>query len=165
MIIRSWRPEDAAALARAINDEAVQANLRDGLPFPYTVSDAEAFIGFALAAGDGMYSFAVTENDACIGSISVTRGENIHRLTGELGYYIARERWGRGYATRAVREICRYVFENTDIVRIYAEPFADNAASCRVLEKAGFTLEGTLRSNAIKSGRIRDTRIYSLLRE
>lgn len=165
MIIRSWRPEDAAALARAINDEAVQANLRDGLPFPYTVSDAEAFIGFALSAGDGMYSFAVTENDVCIGSVSVTRGENIHRLTGELGYYIARERWGRGYATRAVREICRYVFENTDIVRIYAEPFADNAASCRVLEKAGFTLEGTLRSNAIKSGRIRDTRIYSLLRE
>ena len=165
MIIRSWRPEDAAALARAINDEAVQANLRDGLPFPYTAADAAAFIGFALAAGDGMYSFAVTENDVCIGSISVTRGENIHRLTGELGYYIARERWGRGYATRAVREICRYVFENTDIVRIYAEPFADNAASCRVLEKAGFTLEGTLRANAIKSGRIRDTRMYSLLRE
>ena len=165
MIIRSWRPEDAAALARAINDEAVQANLRDGLPFPYTVSDAEAFIGFALSAGDGMYSFAVTENDACIGCISLTRGENIHRLTGELGYYIARERWGRGYATRAVREICRYVFENTDIVRICAEPFADNAASCRVLEKAGFTLEGTLRANAIKSGRIRDTRMYSLLRE
>ena len=165
MIIRSWRPEGAAALARAIGDEAVQANLRDGLPFPYSVSDAGAFIGFALAAGDGMYSFAVTENDVCIGSVSVTRGENIHRLTGELGYYIARERWGRGYATRAVREICRYVFENTDIVRIYAEPFADNAASCRVLEKAGFTLEGTLRSNAIKSGRIRDTRMYSLLRE
>ena len=165
MIIRSWRPEGAAALARAIGDEAVQANLRDGLPFPYSVSDAGAFIGFALAAGDGMYSFAVTENDVCIGSVSVTRGENIHRLTGELGYYIARERWGRGYATRAVREICRYVFENTDIVRIYAEPFADNAASCRVLEKAGFTLEGTLRANAIKSGRIRDTRMYSLLRE
>ena len=165
MIIRSWRPEGAAALARAIGDEAVQANLRDGLPFPYSVSDAGAFIGFALAAGDGMYSFAVTENDVCIGSVSVTRGENIHRLTGELGYYIARERWGRGYATRAVREICRYVFENTDIVRICAEPFADNAASCRVLEKAGFTLEGTLRANAIKSGRIRDTRMYSLLRE
>ena len=163
MIIRRWRPEDAAALARAINDEAVQANLRDGLPFPYTVSDAEAFIGFALSDGN-MYSFAITENDVCIGSISVTRGENIHRLTGELGYYIARERWGCGYATRAVREICRYIFENTDIVRICAEPFSDNAASCRVLEKAGFTLEGTLRSNAIKSGRIRDMRMYSLLR-
>lgn len=163
MIIRRWRPEDAAALARAINDKAVQANLRDGLPFPYTASDAEAFIGFALSDGN-MYSFAVTENDVCIGCISVTRGENIHRLTGELGYYIARERWGRGYATGAVREICRYIFENTDIRRIYAEPFADNAASCRVLEKAGFTFEGTLRSNAIKSGRIRDTRMYSLLR-
>ena len=163
MIIRRWRPEDAAALAAALNDEAVQANLRDGLPFPYTVSDAAGFISAALSDGN-MYSFAVTENDVCVGCISVTRGENIHRLTGELGYYIARGRWGRGYATRAAEEICRYVFANTDIVRVYAEPFSDNAASCRVLEKAGFTLEGTLRSNAIKAGRIRDTRVYSLLR-
>ena len=164
MIIRRWRPDDAAALARAINDEAVQANLRDGLPFPYAVSDAEAFISFALAAGDGMYSFAITDGDVCAGCISVTRGENIHRLTGELGYYVARESWGRGLASSAVREICGFVFENTDIIRIFAEPFSDNTASCRVLEKAGFALEGTLRSNAIKSGRIRDTRMYSLLR-
>ena len=51
------------------------------------------------------------------------------------------------------------------MIRIYAEPFAHNTASCRVLEKAGFQYEGTLRSNAVKNGQVMDMRIYSLLRE
>lgn len=45
------------------------------------------------------------------------------------------------------------------------EPFADNAASCRVLEKAGFRLEGVMRHSAVKNGVVRDMRLYSLLRE
>ena len=57
------------------------------------------------------------------------------------------------------------LFENTDVLRIFAEPFAENAASCRVLEKAGFQLEGVLRRNAVKNGQVRDMRLYSLVRE
>lgn len=66
--------------------------------------------------------------------------------------------------TEAVTQICDYVFEKSDIIRIYAEPFAYNAASCRVLEKAGFQFEGTLRSNAVKSGKVIDMKMYSLIR-
>lgn len=66
--------------------------------------------------------------------------------------------------TEAVKQICEYVFNKSDIVRIYAEPFAYNVASCRVLEKAGFQCEGTLRCNAIKNGRIVDMKMYSLLK-
>ena len=54
--------------------------------------------------------------------------------------------------TAAVRQFCEYVFENTDIIRICAEPFSHNIASCRVPEKAGFVCEGTLRCNAEKNG-------------
>lgn len=57
-----------------------------------------------------------------------------------------------------------YVFDKSDIIRIYAEPFAYNAASCRVLEKAGFQYEGTLRSNAVKNGEVIDMKMYSLLK-
>ncbi|HHU06120.1 MAG TPA: GNAT family N-acetyltransferase, partial [Clostridiales bacterium] len=57
-----------------------------------------------------------------------------------------------------------YLFENTDLIRIFAEPFAGNTASCRVLEKAGFVLEGVLRKNAVKNGEIRDMKLYSLVR-
>ena len=164
MTIRPWLLSDAEALAEALNDEAVQANLRDGLPYPYTADDAREFISAMLSAGDSVYPFAITHEGRCVGSISVTRGVNIHRFTGELGYYVGRTHWGFGLATRAVREICEYVFANTDIMRIYAEPFTSNAASCRVLEKAGFSLEGTLRANAVKDGAVRDMRMYALVR-
>lgn len=76
----------------------------------------------------------------------------------------AEEYWGRGIMTNAVKQICEYVFEKSDIIRIYAEPFAYNTASCRVLEKAGFQYEGTLRNNAVKNGKIVDMKMYSLLK-
>ena len=86
---------------------------------------------------------------------------------GELmpGYYIAEEYWGKGIMTDAVKQICEYVFKNSDILRIYAEPFAYNIGSCRVLEKTGFQYEGTLRNNAVKNGKVIDMKMYSLLRE
>lgn len=67
--------------------------------------------------------------------------------------------------TSAVNQICQYVFANTDMIRIFAEPFAHNIASCRVLEKAGFHFEGTLRSNAVKNGNILDMKMYALIRD
>ena len=98
------------------------------------------------------------------GSIEAVRQRDVHRLTAELGYYIAEEHWGKGLVTEAVEQICGYIFDNTDILRIYAEPFAFNSASCRVLEKAGFQYEGTLRSNAVKNGEVTDMKMYSILR-
>ena len=67
--------------------------------------------------------------------------------------------------TAAVQELCALVFSSTDIVRIYAEPFADNAASCRVLEKAGFVLEGILRKSVCKNGVFHDACMYALIKE
>lgn len=67
--------------------------------------------------------------------------------------------------TNAVKQVCKYVFDNTDIIRIFAEPFAYNTASCRVLEKSGFHFEGTLRSNAVKNGKVIDMKMYALVKE
>lgn len=111
------------------------------------------------------FAFAITVNNMVIGSIGIFRQGNIHRQTAELGYYIAEEYWGKGIMTEAVKQICEYVFANSDIIRIYAEPFAYNIASCRALEKAGFQYEGTLRSNAVKNGKVIDMKMYSLLKE
>jgi RimJ/RimL family protein N-acetyltransferase len=93
----------------------------------------------------------------------VFRQQNIHRLTAEMGYYIGEGHWGRGVMAEAVRLMCAYIFANTDIVRIFAEPFAQNRASCRVLEKAGFSHEGTMRRNAIKNGEIIDMEMYAII--
>ena len=92
-------------------------------------------------------------------------GSNIAVHLARLGYWLAVPWWGKGIMTEAVRAICREAFRAFDIVRIYAEPFARNTGSCRVLEKAGFTLEGTLRRSVYKGGEILDSRVYALLRE
>ena len=164
--IRKWELSDAKDLAAALSNKKVQDNLRDGLPYPYTEQDGKDFISAMLSAdGNETFAFAITVNNIVIGSISIFRQGNIHRQTAELGYYIAEGYWGKGIMTEAVKQICRYVFDKTDIIRIYAEPFAYNTASCRVLEKAGFQYEGTLRRNAVKNGRVIDMKMYSLLKE
>jgi RimJ/RimL family protein N-acetyltransferase len=74
-------------------------------------------------------------------------------------------RWGKRIGTIAVKEACNYIFRNTDILRISAVPFANNTASCHILEKAGFVLKGTLRKNAFKNGKILDMKMYALVKD
>ena len=164
--IRKWKLSDAKDLAAALSNKKVQDNLRDGLPYPYTEQDGKEFISAMLSADENeTFAFAIIVDDMVIGSIGIFRQDNIHRQTAELGYYIAEEYWGKGIMAEAVKQICEYVFGNSDIIRIYAEPFAYNIASCRVLEKVGFQYEGTLRSNAVKNGKVIDMKMYSLIKE
>ncbi len=163
--IRKWKLSDAKDLAASLSNKKVQDNLRDGLPYPYTEQDGKEFISAMLSADESeTFAFAITVDNMVIGSIGIFRQGNIHRQTAELGYYIAEEYWGKGIMTEAVKQICEYVFAKSDIIRIYAEPFAYNIASCRVLEKVGFQYEGTLRSNAVKNGKVIDMEMYSLLK-
>ena len=163
--IRKWALSDAGDLAAALSNKKILDNLRDGLPYPYTEQDAREFISAMLAADeDETFAFAVTADGKVIGSIGAFRQGNIHRQTAELGYYIAEEYWGKGIMTEAVKQLCAHVFAHTDILRIFAEPFAHNLASCRVLEKAGFQYEGTLRCNAVKNGAVLDMRLYARLK-
>ena len=165
-VIRRWRVSDQERLAEMLSNPKVLDNLRDGLPYPYTPADAREYINAMLSADpDKTFAFAITVDDRAIGSIGVFRRENIHFRTAELGYYIGEPYWGKGYATSAVKQVCRYVFDHTDILRIFAEPFARNAASCRVLEKAGFICEGTMRRGVYKNGRVQSYCMYALLRE
>jgi RimJ/RimL family protein N-acetyltransferase len=140
--------------------------LRDGLPYPYTKKDAKEYITSVLLADKSKtFAFAITLEDKVIGSIGIFRCDNIHFRTAEMGYYIGEPYWGNGYATSAVRQACKYVFENSDIIRIFAEPFAHNIGSCRVLEKADFQCEGTLHCNAVKNGMILDMKMYALIKK
>ena len=160
--IRPWKPEDARSLAAALSNKNVLNNLRDGLPYPYTEADAADYIEAMLAADPrDTFAFAIVADGRAVGSIGAFRQGNIHARTAELGYYVAQEYWGKGIMTDAVRQLCDRIFAETDIIRIYAEPFAYNIGSRRVLEKAGFTCEGILRANAVKNGRVEDMVLYA----
>ena len=163
--LKKWELSDAKDLAIALSNKKIQDNLRDGLPYPYTEKDGADYISAMLTADENdTFAFAIMADDKVVGSIGAFRQGNIHRRTAELGYYIAEEYWGRGIMTEAVKQICEYVFDKSDIIRIYAEPFAYNTASCRVLEKAGFQYEGTLRSNAVKNGKAIDMKMFAVIK-
>lgn len=163
--LREWQLSDARNLAMAINNKKVLDNLRDGIPYPYTEQDGKEFITSILTADkNSTFAFAIEIEGKVVGSIAVFRQNNIHFRTAELGYYLAEEYWGKGIMTEAVMQVCKYIFDNSDVIRIYAEPFAHNIGSCRVLEKAGFQFEGLLRANAVKNGAIIDMKMYALIR-
>ena len=164
--IRKWKPEDAASLAAALSNKNVLNNLRDGLPYPYTEKDAADYIHAMLAADpDSTFACAIELNGTAVGSIGAFRQGNIHFRTAKLGYYLDEKYWGKGIMTEAVRLLCGKIFSETDILRIYAEPFAYNTGSRRVLEKAGFQFEGILKNNAVKNGKVLDMAMYALTKE
>lgn len=160
--IREWKMSDAAALAAALSNHNILNNLRDGLPYPYTEKDAADYIGFILNSDPkDTFAYAIDVDGKAVGSIGAFRQGNIHFRTAELGYYLAEEYWGKGIMTRAVSMLCEKLFAETDIIRIFAEPFEQNTGSRRVLEKAGFQLEGIMKNNAFKNGKVLDMALYS----
>lgn len=164
-VLRPWRIEDTASLARFADNPRIAKNLRDAFPNPYTPDDARAYIKSSIAnEGKGQLTRAIEVNGEAAGSVGVFTGSDVYSRSAELGYWLAEEYWGCGVMTRAVRQICREAFQAFDIVRIFAEPFESNAASRAVLEKAGFTFEGTMRSGVYKNGLVQSYCMYSLLR-
>ncbi|MGN0169518.1 MAG: GNAT family N-acetyltransferase [Lachnospiraceae bacterium] len=164
--IRTWKQSDAASLASTLSNKRIMNNLRDGLPYPYTEKDGLEYINFILGSDPhDTFAYAIDVDGVAVGSIGAFRQGNIHFRTAELGYYLAEEYWGKGIMTKAVKLLCEKVFAETDIIRIFAEPFAYNTGSRRVLEKAGFQFEGMMKCNAVKNGQILDMALYGLTRQ
>jgi RimJ/RimL family protein N-acetyltransferase len=161
--IRPWRADDDAALAKYANNRKVWLNLRDGFPHPYTLADAQAFLA-RVTAMQPVTMAAIATFEEAIGGIGLSFNQDVHRLTAELGYWLAEPFWGRGLMSEAVAKFTAYGFQAFGLVRIYAEPYAHNRASCRVLEKAGYALEGRLRRSVIKDGVILDQFLYASLK-
>ena len=163
--LRPWCETDTAPCAALANDEGVAANLRDVFPHPYAEQDARDFIALCCAANPDEVLFCAVEVDGVFaGSVSLTRGADVARKSAELGCWFGRPFWGKGIATEAVRQMCARGFVAWDIVRIFAEPFSRNRASCRVLEKNGFTHEGTKHLSVYKRGKLLDSELYALIK-
>ena len=165
IILRPWSIGDAGQLAVIADNKKIADNLRDGFPFPYSLKDAKDWLNIILPENYPPRFFAITVDKKLVGSIGIVTKTDIYRKNFEIGYFLAEEQWGKGIATQAIKAATSYAFKDFDIVRVYAEPFSDNTGSRRALEKAGFTLEATLSRNVIKNNIIKDSCIYSVLKE
>jgi RimJ/RimL family protein N-acetyltransferase len=158
--IRPWRLDDAGSLARHANNRKVWLAVRDTFPQPYTIDDAQKFIRGAIAEQPAT-RFCIEINGTAVGGIGVHPGQDVHRRTATVGYWLGEEFWGRGIMTEAVTAVTNFCFKNFPLRRISAEVFANNPASARVLEKASFTFEGRLKNNVVKDGQVLDSLLYA----
>jgi RimJ/RimL family protein N-acetyltransferase len=142
LLLRPGWIEDAPALFRAIADEPVVRNLATA-PWPYRREDAEAFLSTPRGPDDPVMLVFLRGPGAAelIGTIGFARrpGGDV-----ELGYWIARSHWNRGYATEAGRAVVRMARDSFRVPRLVAGHFLDNPASGRVLEKLGFRPTGAV---------------------
>lgn len=151
---------DAEALVRHANNANVANHLRDRFPHPYSRANAQAFLKAALSAPDAS-NLAIEVDGEAAGAIGYVIGTDVERYSAEIGYWLGEGCWGRGIATEALTLVADHVFGGANLLRLFALPFADNAASIRVLEKAGFVREGLLHSSGVKFGRPRDQALYA----
>ena len=158
--IRPWRLDDAESLARRANNRKIWLAVRDLFPHPYTIQDAPEFLQRTISEGSAM-KFCIEIDGVAVGGIGVHPGEDVHRHTATVGYWLGEEFWGRGIMTEAVTVVTDFCFKNFPLRRISAEVFANNPASARVLEKAGFIFEGRLKNNVLKDGELLDSLLYA----
>ena len=161
--IRDWQTEDAPAIAKHANNWNIWLHLRDSFPHPYRLSDAEAFLSRVMQQ-QHRTTFAITDSHEAIGSIGLILGDDVHRWTAELGYWLAEPFWNQGIMTQAIKLFTDFAFEGFSLTRIFAVPYAENSASHRVLEKAGFQKEGIFHASAFKDGKILDQYLYAKVR-
>jgi RimJ/RimL family protein N-acetyltransferase len=151
---------DAKALVRHANNPNVARQLRDRFPHPYTLGDARTFIESVLPLKP-VTNFAIEVAAEAVGGIGFSPGADVERYSAEIGYWLGEAHWGRGIVAEAVRLVSEYAFRDCRMLRLFALPFADNAQSIRVLEKAGYACEGIMRASAVKFGRPRDQALYA----
>ncbi|HVZ64077.1 MAG TPA: GNAT family N-acetyltransferase [Lacunisphaera sp.] len=164
--LRPYEPADAPDVRRLAGDAAVAATTLM-IPHPYPEGAAEAWINTHAArwAARQELVLAITlqGDGALVGSIGLMfdRPNDL----AEIGYWIGVPYWNNGYATEALRAMIGYAFGTLGLHRIQAHHMVHNAASGRVMEKAGMRREGLRRQSLRKNGVYYDTVFYGVLRQ
>jgi ribosomal-protein-alanine N-acetyltransferase len=164
LILRPFRLTDAAAVQELAGAHEI-ADTTVSIPHPYPDGAAAAWIGTHAAAWEvgKLVTFAITgrDGDSLMGAIGlVISSENAHA---ELGYWIAKPHWNRGYCTEAAQAILAFGFDELRLHRVEARHFARNPASGRVMQKLGMKLDGIQRESVKKWDRFEDLALYAIL--
>jgi RimJ/RimL family protein N-acetyltransferase len=162
LLLRPWRPTDAADVLAALREPAVA--LWNPAPTVVDLAGAQTWIARRSdwAAGDHV-SFAVTDpaGGALLGSVSL---HSVHDGGASIGYWTVAPARGRGVASGAVTAATGWAFRDLGLHRVELCHAVANPGSCRVAERAGYPLEGTLRdSHRYGDGRRYDEHVHGRL--
>ena len=158
--LRPWRLADAAVLPAIANDPGVARYLTHRFPSPYTRADADAWIALKLDEPVVLH-WAIEVDGALAGGIGLTPGALEHAGSVMIGYWLGKRFWGRGIAADALRTLTAHALATLCPRRLWANVMDANAASARVLEKAGYVREAALaRAIVDRHGTVHDELIF-----
>jgi RimJ/RimL family protein N-acetyltransferase len=162
-VLRPWRMQDLEDLLTHANDEAVSRGLSDRFPFPYTREDGERFLsGGVIDLSQPVFAIEI-DGQAC-GGIGARPGQGERAQSAELGYWLGRAHWNRGFMTGVVGAFAPWVMHAQRLYRLQATVLDANPASARVLQKNGFIEEGIQRAAVFKRGVLHDLRVFAKVR-
>lgn len=165
LILRPFTLNDAADVQRLAGARAIAATTLL-IPHPYEDGMAEEWIkthSEAFNEETGVhFAIALRETEELCGCIGL--GIDVANNNAEMGYWIGKSYWGRGYCTEAARAVLRYGFEVIGLHRIHSAHFPHNPASGRVMQKIGMIYEGCHRQHILKWGRFEDMELYGILK-
>ncbi|HSP87825.1 MAG TPA: GNAT family protein [Ignavibacteriaceae bacterium] len=157
---------DKTILIKLLNDKDIYKNTLK-IPFPYKEKDADDWISHveSLKKEIGVLRNWIikNKNNELIGGISFHNKYGIHSHKDEIGYWLGKPFWNKGIMTDVVNKICSIGFTDFNLKRIEALVFSFNEPSKKVLEKAGFMLEGTMKKFYYKNYKFIDADIYARL--
>jgi ribosomal-protein-alanine N-acetyltransferase len=163
--LRSFQTADASSLTKYAGAYSIARYHL--MPHPYLLQHAEAWIAFATSQQPET-NLAISLEDEVVGAIGLCLDspecKGVFRYSAELDYWLGEPFWGRGIMTEAVVAFVDWAFARLDLVRIHARVYARNAASLRVLAKAGFEFEGRLRACYFKEDEFLDGLLYAKVR-
>ena len=150
--LRPWRAGDAVSLAANADNRNVWSNLRTRFPRPYTLADARTWISRCASGRERGVQLAIDVEGLAVGGIGVDLVTTNSPRTGELGYWLGEDYWGRGIAGNAVRLVCPLAFRKLTLDRLRAIVRSSNEASLRILARSGFEVESKMRRSGRRPG-------------
>jgi len=164
LLLRPFVLEDEDSVFRICSEKEIAANTRS-IPHPYPREQAAHWIkqhSELWSTGKAaIFAICLHETEALVGAVGLEI--NSGDQNAELGYWIDKETWGRGYCTEAAAEVLRFGFGVLSLHRIHAHHITSNPASGRVLEKIGMKAEGVHRGHVRKWGQFYDVSCFGLL--
>ncbi|OAL54922.1 acyl-CoA N-acyltransferase [Pyrenochaeta sp. DS3sAY3a] len=168
LIVRPLHLQDAQSMSTAGNDPLVSKYMTLTFPNPYDLKAANTWINMNLTAP--INHFGICERsfpDIIIGGIGLKPGADVYAHTAEVGFWIGREYWGKGYTTEVLEAFTRWSFEKWTkdgqrLRRLWGGVVSGNSGSMRVFQKTGYSVEGVMKAHCEKNGEVMDYHLFGM---
>ena len=160
---------DMQHIIHYLDSDKIYSENTANIPYPYKEADAEFLIHEVVDKGfenetDFVFAIRNKENGLIMGLIGIHHWDKANQKA-EIGYWLGKEFWNKGYVTEAMAEVLAFGFEVLNLNKMFANFFPHNPASGRVMEKSGMRQEAILKQEIYKNGKFLDFVRYSILKE